>query len=80
MLGYSVVNSKGQVTIPASIRKELGIKPGKTVLITKSDDKISISASEGYKSLRGIIKTDVKTDFKKMREMFHEYYGTRKRK
>jgi len=77
MLGYSVVNSKGQVTIPADIRKRLGIKPGQTMAISKEDDSVTIKQAGDYKSLRGIVKINKPADFKKMKKDFHNYLATR---
>lgn len=78
MLGYSIVNSKGQVTIPADIRKKLGIKPGQTMAINKDADMVIIKPAGGYESLQGIIKSTKKPNPKKMRENFEKYLGTRK--
>ena len=39
MLAYSKVTRHGQVTLPASIRKELGIKEGDFVEVTVEDDR-----------------------------------------
>jgi len=33
------LNSKGQITIPASVRKDLGLKPGSTVRLSRQPDQ-----------------------------------------
>jgi len=36
------VTSKGQITIPAEIRKKLHLKPGDKVLFIEEDDRITV--------------------------------------
>jgi len=51
-------SSKGQIVIPAEIRKRLGIKPGQKVNLTIVDDKAVIKPlpQDAIKALRGILK------------------------
>jgi len=51
-------SSKGQIVIPAEIRKKLGIKPGQKVALTLVDDKAVIEPlpEDPIKALRGIVK------------------------
>lgn len=51
-------SSKGQVVIPAEIRKKLEIKPGQRVNLTLVDDKAVIMPlpEDLIKALRGILK------------------------
>ena len=80
MLGYSIVNQKGQVTIPANIRKELNIQPEDKVVISKTDEGIVVKHSPSIKSLRGSVASKGKSeDFKKMRESFENYLASRKK-
>ncbi len=37
------VNAKGQITLPQNLRKELGIKPGDSVLITQKDGEFVLT-------------------------------------
>jgi AbrB family looped-hinge helix DNA binding protein len=47
---YSTVTSKGQITLPAYLRKLLRITPGKRVAIEQTkDEKIIISIPTGLK-------------------------------
>lgn len=39
------VTSKGQITIPAEIRKKLHLKPGDKVLFVEQDDRITVMNS-----------------------------------
>jgi AbrB family looped-hinge helix DNA binding protein len=51
-------SSKGQIVIPAEIRKKLGIKPGQKVALTLVEDKAVIEPlpEDPIKALRGILK------------------------
>ena len=51
-------SSKGQIVIPAEIRKKLGIKPGQKVSLTLVEDKAVIEPlpEDPIKALRGILK------------------------
>lgn len=51
--------AKGQIVIPADIRKKIGLKPGSKVLVTVTDSqKIILEPvpEDPIKSLRGILK------------------------
>ncbi len=54
------ITSKGQTTIPAEIRADLGVRPGDRVEYVKlPDGQIVVrKVRHGLESLRGIIKTD----------------------
>ena len=81
MIGYSVVNTKGQVTIPADMRRSLRVKSGETVVVTKIADGVVIKPMPDVFSLRGsVIPRKQPEDFKAMRKQFVEYLGTRKMK
>ena len=78
MIGYSLVNSKGQVTIPSDIRKKIGIKPGEKVVIKHEDGKVSVAPVGDFKSFRGSVPArEVPADFDKLRQEFvKNYLGT----
>ena len=81
MIGYSVVNTKGQVTIPAMIRKSLRVEPGVRVVVTKIGDGVMVKQVPDIFSLRGSVTPRTRPeDFKAMRKKFIEYLGSRKRK
>lgn len=64
------MNSKGQVTIPAEIREELGLRPGDEVDVLMEDGALRIlrrhgSPTRGQRAasrLRGTAKTEMSTD------------------
>ncbi len=45
-LGTSKITSKGQVTIPAEIREDMGFTPGTDVVFIELDDMVIIKKSE----------------------------------
>jgi AbrB family looped-hinge helix DNA binding protein len=56
---FSKITAKGQTTIPAEIRAELGVGPGDQVEYVQQDDgRIVMRKAAGLESLRGLIKTD----------------------
>lgn len=56
---FSKLTSKGQTTIPAEVRADLGIVPGDRVEYAKlPDGTIVLRKASGLESLRGLIKTD----------------------
>lgn len=57
---YSKITAKGQTTIPAEIRTQLGVGPGDRLeFATLPDGQIVVKkARHGLESLRGIIKVN----------------------
>jgi len=51
-------SSKGQIVIPAEIRKKLGIEPGQKVNLSLENDKAVIAPlpKDPIKTMRGILK------------------------
>lgn len=56
----TTITQKGQATIPAPIRKRLGLKPGHRLLFNEMGDKVFITPEVDISSLRGSIKTNIK--------------------
>lgn len=56
MIYTATVTQKGQVTIPADIRKLLGIKAYKKVIFKKFADGVVIAPATNFLSLKGSIK------------------------
>jgi antitoxin PrlF len=57
---YATITSKNQMTVPAEVRDELGLKPGDKLKIMRIDDGgYRIEKAEGLSSLTGILKSDV---------------------
>ncbi|HEV2108691.1 MAG TPA: AbrB/MazE/SpoVT family DNA-binding domain-containing protein [Thermomicrobiales bacterium] len=70
----SRMTSKGQVTIPAEIRAELGLKPRDSVQFTREGDRIVIRPMESaiLKSYGSVRSVDGPVDFRKLREEFEQ--------
>lgn len=62
----STVTQKGQATIPAPLRKRLGIKAGDKLIFDEKDQEIIIkNHAKLVEELAGSLKTDIKWDKKK---------------
>ena len=55
MTVYSKITSKGQTTIPISIREALGIKPGDEVTYEVNDGKVSIYRRRSALEFAGVL-------------------------
>jgi AbrB family looped-hinge helix DNA binding protein len=55
----TVVNAKGQVTIPAELRKQLGIKPGAHVTWSEEKGRLILApmTARRIKEIRGFLKS-----------------------
>lgn len=62
----SNVTQKGQATIPAPIRKKLGIKPNGKVAFTIRKNDVVIKPVVDFFTLRGSIKSKKKFDIEAM--------------
>ena len=58
MSSESTITKKGQITIPANLREELNLKPGKKVKFIKTKEGLLlVPSSMTVKMLKGILKT-----------------------
>lgn len=77
MTFYSTVTSKGQITLPASIRKKMNLKTGQKVSITQEDNgKVNIQVSPSIDDIRAQLQVNLrKKGFtpEKLRKMAEEY-------
>lgn len=61
---YSTLTTKGQATIPAPLRKKLGIKPGEKLIFSESEQGITVKThSQLVKELAGSLKPRVKVRY-----------------
>ena len=60
-MGRAKVSPKGQIVIPASIRKKHGIKPGSIMEITEGDDRIilKLAPKDPIEEAMGMLKGDI---------------------
>jgi antitoxin PrlF len=70
----SRMTSKGQVTIPAEIRQELGLKPRDTVEFARDGERIFIKPMESQllQSYRSIPALDPPMTDRELREAFEQ--------
>ena len=52
----ATISSKGQITLPSSMRRKLGIKDNSRVFIEQTEDKIIIKKTPDFWSMGGTIK------------------------
>jgi antitoxin PrlF len=57
-MSEATVSSKGQITIPADIRKALGLTPGERVVFTRLEDGTTImrGKTRSILELKGMLK------------------------
>lgn len=78
---FSTVTEKGQVTIPAKIRREYNIIPGdKLAYITKNEDgiKIKVIKQTSIDDVFGIFKVDKALPFEQEREKSQAYISDKR--
>lgn len=78
-LASAKVTSKGQITLPAKLRQELGIKPGDRLDFTRNaKGKVEVIArTKTLADLRGILKTDIKLSDDELQEAIDKALGAR---
>ena len=54
-MSMSTISSKGQITLPAALRRKLGIKPNDRVLVELADDAIMIRPAADLFALEGFL-------------------------
>lgn len=65
----STITSKGQATIPAPIRKKLGIKSGETLIFEEKNQEVLIKThTQLINELAGSLKTSIKWNKKQAYE------------
>lgn len=75
---YTVtITSQGQMSIPAPIRRQLGLDKTPTASVSLDGEKIIVEPLKDIMSLRGALKSKRKFDPKKSREAFANYLATR---
>jgi AbrB family looped-hinge helix DNA binding protein len=54
-MAISTISTKGQITLPVSLRKRLGMKPHDRVVIESTDDAIVIKRAVDFFELEGFL-------------------------
>lgn len=71
---YTVsVTSQGQISIPAKIRRELGLDKNGKALVFLEKGKVVIEPVKDLLELRGSLKTKIKATPSQVREAFETY-------
>lgn len=62
LMSAATITSKGQVTIPASVRQRLGVSPGDRVEFVEMENGVFqlVAASRDIQSLKGIVPKPAK--------------------
>lgn len=73
---YTVtITSQGQISIPAKIRRQLGLDKTKKALLTVEENRVIIEPVKDLLELAGSLKTNVKANPGQIREAFGRYLG-----
>lgn len=73
----STLTSKGQVTIPANVRKQLGLRPGDRVGFIVEDGEVCLVRKESrIEAAFGICKVDRSVSVEEMDEIVKQRVGS----
>ncbi len=71
---YTVsITSQGQISIPASFRRELGLDKKKKAMVSMQGNKIIVEPAVDFLELGGSLKTNIKATPHQIREAFEQY-------
>ncbi len=71
---YTVsITSQGQISIPAKLRRELGLGSGKRALVSVEGERLIIEPVADLLDLKGSLKTNIKATPRQIREAFGQY-------
>lgn len=69
------ITSQGQMSVPAAVRRQLGIRTGEQVAVDIQGKKMTVEPVPDILSLRGIFKTKKRIPWKKVRAMLDEAWA-----
>lgn len=68
------VSTRGQITLPKSIRRALGIKPGDSIALTAVDDYVMLRpVTQTLFDMVGILPTNGPLDFDELHEEMKQH-------
>ena len=71
---YTVsITSQGQISLPAKLRRKIGLDKYKKALVSEKNGKILVEPVKDFLELRGSLKTNIKATPKQIREAFGQY-------
>ncbi len=65
--GYSTITQKGQITLPADIRKHLGLNPGKRVVLTREGETVRVHSAGDFYAMAGSLASKKPFSVRNMR-------------
>lgn len=74
------ITQKGQVTIPSSVRREMGLKSGEKVLFEKKGEDFVVKKLPNFLDLMGSIKTKKKYSEKAINKAIGEMFAEKQRR
>ena len=88
-MNVATVTSKGQVTLPASIRKRLGIREGSRIVFLEDDEGVRVLPEEALERMfavfdrvrkrTGLTRTQLKAQVKEARHRLWKEHHARRR-
>lgn len=76
----TTITTKGQVTIPKKIRKELGLQPGDKVVFRKEGENIVLKPASTLLDFRGSVKAERYISMAEAREIIKQKRGEKIKK
>lgn len=72
---YTVsITSQGQISIPAKLRRKLGMEKNRKAIITEQDGKLIVEPVKDFLELGGSLKTNKKPlSYRKIHDLFEAY-------
>ena len=67
------ITSQGQISIPAKMRRQLGLDKTKKALISVHDDRILVEPVRDFVEMGGTLKTNLKVSSRQIRQAFEDY-------
>lgn len=77
MLHTVSITSQGQVTIPAKLRRKIGLSKLGKALVSVENGKIIIEPARDILELEGIFKTNIKISPREAHKQFEEHLASR---
>lgn len=75
-MSYTVsITSQGQISIPAPLRRKLGLQKATKALVSERNGKMIVEPIKDFLELRGSLKTTIKVTPQQIRESFETYLG-----
>lgn len=67
------ITSQGQISIPAPIRRKLGLDKSRKAVVTEKNGKLLIEPVKDLLDLQGSLKTNITASPQEIRQAFEEY-------